>query len=69
VFTARYGLIPYIKQIAFRLQKFNAVLVEYLSRQRLRDPEDDAFALEHVGAINIEQCNKLSIECAVVCSL
>ena len=26
MFTARYGLIPYIKQITFRLQKFNYVL-------------------------------------------
>jgi hypothetical protein len=28
VFTARYGLIPYIKQIAFSLQKVKVFLLE-----------------------------------------
>jgi hypothetical protein len=30
-------------------------------------PEDDALVLKHVGAINTEQHNKLSIRCAFVC--
>jgi hypothetical protein len=32
-------------------------------------PEDDAKTLKHVGAINKEQYNKLSVKCAFVCSL
>jgi hypothetical protein len=31
-------------------------------------PEDDTLVLKHVAAINKEQYNKLSIECAFVCS-
>jgi hypothetical protein len=30
-------------------------------------PEDDVLTLKHVGGINIEQCNKLSVKCAFVC--
>jgi hypothetical protein len=41
----------------------------YLSRQRIELPEDDAFALKHTGATNIEQYNKLPDKCAFVCSL
>jgi len=32
-------------------------------------PEDDTLALKHVGAINKEQYNKLSIKCVFVSSL
>jgi hypothetical protein len=32
-------------------------------------PDDEALALKHVGATNIEQYNKLSSKCAYVCSL
>jgi hypothetical protein len=32
-------------------------------------PEDDALVLKHVGVINKEQYNKLSIKCAFACSL
>jgi hypothetical protein len=31
--------------------------------------EDDALALKHVGVINKQQYNKLTINCAFVCSL
>jgi len=32
-------------------------------------PEDDVLALKHVGAINKEQHNKLSVKCGFVCSI
>ena len=32
-------------------------------------PEDDTLTLKHVGVINTEQYNKLSVKCVFVCSL
>jgi len=73
VFTARYGLIPYIKQIAFRLVMFNAEYSYCISNKVIQEECDK----EENVAVTVGSCYflfqkktiQLSVQCHVFAQL
>jgi len=73
VFTARYGLIPCIKQIAFRLEKVNAEYNYFISNKVIQEECDK----EENVAVTVGSCYflfqkntiQLSVQCHVFAQL
>ena len=51
MFTARYGLIPYIKQITFRFQNIKYGEIEWNANSTQLDNFIDVFLALHVSGI------------------